>query len=99
MPEANPENRLPSHQAANGIDRIGARFGIAWAIRKKYSVRFQGHYVFSQGLRWNHGHPASFTSQLTQNVLLNAEIVSHYVKSRWLVFYSHDCNWLVRALA
>src|SRR5579872_7399719 len=62
MSETYPKDRVPSQQSPNRIDRIGTRLRIAGAIGEKYSIRFQRHYIFGQGLRGNHRNPAAFTT-------------------------------------
>src|ERR1700716_3913670 len=38
MTQTDPENRLPSHQSADRIDRIRTRLGIARPVRQEHSV-------------------------------------------------------------
>src|SRR5580700_116886 len=88
MAQADSKDRLPSHQPQNVIDRVGARFRISWSVRQEYTVGLQGQHVLRRHLRWDDCHLAAFSSQLAQDVLLDPEIVSHYVKPRRLVLYA-----------
>src|ERR1700688_4658702 len=69
MPQADAENRLPSHKPADRIDRIRARLRVAWTVREKNSVRLQGQHIFRRSLRRDHRHLAALAPQLAQNVL------------------------------
>src|SRR5215469_16271083 len=99
MPQADSENRLAAHQAANRVDRIRTWFRIAGAVRQEDSIRLQCEYIFRWSLRRNDGDFASLTAQLAQNVLLDSEVIGDHVKSRRLVFYSDYSDRLVGALA
>src|SRR5271157_947244 len=81
MAQANSENRLPSHQAANVIDRICAGLGIARAVRQEHSIGLQSHHVLRRSLRWDNRHLAAFSPQLAQNVLLDAEVIGDHVEA------------------
>ncbi len=48
MAQTDAEDRLPSHQPADVIHRIGAWLGIAGAVRQKDAVRLQRQHVFRQ---------------------------------------------------
>src|SRR5579863_6415113 len=76
MSQANAKDRLPTHQPANAVHGICTRLRITRSIRQKNSVRLQRQNILGQSLRRNHSHPTSFTTQLTQNVLFNTEIIS-----------------------
>src|SRR5271169_6234523 len=80
MSQADSENRLPSHQATNVVDRVGAGLGISRAIRKKHAVRLQRQHVLRRRLSRDDRHLAAFSAQFAQNVLLDAEIIGDYVK-------------------
>src|SRR5208337_631068 len=99
MSQANSKYRLASHQATNVVDRVGAGFRIARAVRQEDSVGLQGQHVLSRCLRRDYRHLATFSAQLAQDVLLDAEVVGDYVEARRLVFYSDNFVGQVRALA
>src|SRR5271156_5113240 len=84
MSQTNTKDRHSSHQPPNAVHGIRTRLRVAWTIRQKNSVRLQSHHIFRQSLRRNHRHPATFTAQLPQNVLLNPEVVRHHMKARRL---------------
>src|ERR1700724_1518979 len=94
MPQADAENRLPSHEPADRIHRVCTRLRIARTVRKKNSVRLQGQHVFRRSLRRDYRHFAALAAQLTQNVLLDPEVVGYHVKSRRLILYSYDSHRL-----
>src|ERR1700687_558832 len=87
MSQANSENRLPSHQSPNVVDRIRAGLGIARPVRQEHSVGLQGQHVLRRRLRRDYRHLATFSPQFAQNVLLDAEVVGDYVEAHRLVFY------------
>src|SRR5258707_3543652 len=62
MTQTDSENRLPSHQSADRIDRIRTRLGIARPVREEHSVRLEREDIFRPGFSRNHRHPASFTT-------------------------------------
>src|ERR1019366_1223865 len=98
MSQANSENWLPSHQAANVVDRVGTGLGISRAVREKYAVGLQRQHVLRRRLRRDYRHLAAFSPQLAQDVLLDAEVIGDYVEARWLIFYADDFVGQVRAL-
>src|SRR3977135_3867039 len=75
MSQADSENRLPSHQTPDVVDRVRAGFGIARAVRPKHSVGLQRQHVLRRRLRRDNCHLAAFSAQLAQNILLDAEVV------------------------
>src|SRR5437660_11599414 len=81
MSETDAEDGLASHEAADFVHCVGARFGIARAVRQKDAVGFERKNVFRWSLRRDDCDPAALAAQLTQNVLLNPEIISHYMKA------------------
>src|SRR4029077_10804944 len=80
MPQANSEDRLASHQPADGIDRVGTRFGVPRPIRQENAVRLQREHIFGWRLRRDDRHFAALAAQLAQNVLLDAEVVRDHVE-------------------
>ena len=62
MSEADAEDGLPSHQAANVVHCVGARLGIAGAVGEKNAVGFQRENVFGWSLR---GHDRDATTFAT----------------------------------
>src|SRR4051794_22765518 len=99
MSQADSEDRLAAHQAADVVYRVGAGFGIAGAVGEKNSVGLQRQHVFRWSLRRDNRHLATFAAQLAQDVVLDAEVVGDYVEAWRLVFDSDDFYRLVRALA
>src|ERR1700680_2581790 len=99
MPQADAENRLPSHKSADRIHRVRAGLRIAWPVRQKNSIRLQRQHILRRSLRRDHRHLAAFAAQLAQNVLLDAEVVRYHVKSWRLILHSDHSNRFVRALA
>src|ERR1700691_5038415 len=99
MPQANPEDRLASHESPNVIDSVSTGLGITGPGRQGNSVRLQCKYVLRRGLRRNDGPLAALSAQLAQNVLLDAEIIGDHMKARRLVFYSNNLVGQVRALS
>src|SRR5208282_5391533 len=99
MAQANSEDWLPSHQAANVVDRVGAGLGISRAVRQEHSVGLQRQHVLRRGLRWDYRHLAALSAQLAHDVLLDAEVIGDYVEARRLVFDSDYFVGQVRALA
>src|SRR5579863_5130129 len=81
MPQADSENRLPSHEPADGIYCVCAWLRVARAVREEDAVRLQGEHVLRLSLGRNYRHATAFAAQLAQNVLLDAEIVGHYVEA------------------
>src|SRR6266436_9720726 len=81
MSEADSKNRLSSHQAPNVVDGVRAGLGIAWAVRQEHAVGLQGQHVLRRGLRRDDRHLAAFSAQLTQNVLLDADVVGDHVEA------------------
>src|SRR5450759_459805 len=75
MPQANSENRLPSHQPPNVIDRVGAGLGIAWAVRQEHYVGLKSQHVLRRRLPRDDRHLAAFSPQLAQDVLLDAKVI------------------------
>src|ERR1700730_6070352 len=71
MAEANSEYRLPSHEPANVLYRIGARLRVTRPVGQKHSMRFQRENILRWSLRWNHSYFAAFAAQLAQNILLD----------------------------
>src|SRR5208282_5977249 len=98
MAQANSENRLPSHQAPDVVDRIGTGLGIARAVRQEHSVGLQRQHVLGCRLRRDYRYLAAFSAELAQDVLLDAEIVGDYVEACRLIFYSDDFVGQMRAL-
>src|SRR5258706_15217576 len=82
MSQADSEDRLASHQAPNIVDRICAGFGIARSVRQEHSIGLQRQHILGRGLRGDDRHLAAFSSQLPQDVLLDAEVVGDNVKAR-----------------
>ncbi len=80
MSQANPKNWLTSHKSPNVVHRVGARLRIARPVGQEYAIRFQREHVFRQSLRRHHRDLAAFAAQLAQDVLLDAVVVSHYMK-------------------
>ena len=62
MSEAVAEDGLASHEAADVIDRIGARLGISGAVGEEDSVRFQSENIFCGSLRGNNRYPAALAA-------------------------------------
>src|SRR5450432_816561 len=88
MAETNSEDRCLAHEATNIVCRVGARFGITGAVRKKHAVRTERHYVFRTGCGWYDGHAAAFIHQHAQDVLLDAVVVGDDVFGGCGVFYA-----------
>ena len=62
-------------------DGVVDRLGIAGAVREEDAVGLERQHVFRGGLGRNHRHAAAFARQHAQNVLLDAEVISHHMKS------------------
>src|ERR1035441_5199943 len=99
MAQTDSEDWLAAHQASYVIDRVGARFGIAGAVRKEYSVGLQCQNVFGCRLRRDYCDFAAFSTQLSQNILLDAKVVGDYVEALRLIFHAHDFVGKMRAFA
>src|ERR1039458_4689288 len=99
MAEADSEDGLTAHQAADVVDRVGAGLGVAGAVREEDSVGLQGQHVFGGGLRGDYRYFAAFAAQFAQDVLLDAEVVGDYMEARRLVLYSYYLVGEVRAFA
>src|SRR5580700_6614837 len=99
MTQADSEDGLAAHQAADVIDCVGAGLGIAGAVGEEDSVRLQGQNVFGSGLRGDYRYLTAFAAQFAQDVLLDAVVVGDYVETRRLVFDADDFIGEVRALA
>src|SRR5207245_1565343 len=99
MSQADTEDGLPSHEAADVIYRIGAGLGIAWAVREEHAVRFQGEHIFCWSLRRNHRYFATLTAQFAQDVLLDSVIVSYDVEAFRFILHPNDGYRLVGAFA
>src|SRR5436190_19941236 len=99
MPQADAKDRLPTHEPANGIHCVRTRLRISGTIRQEHSIRLQRKHIFRRSLGWDDSDFASFAAQFSQNVLLDAEVVRHYMKSRGLIFHSNHGNGLMRTLA
>src|SRR5208282_4536946 len=84
MPQADSEDRLPSHQTPNVVDRIGAGLGIARPSRQENAVGLQSQHILRRRLRRDYRHLAAFSPQLAQDVLLDAEVVSDHMEARRL---------------
>src|SRR5690242_5633698 len=61
MSEADAENRLATHEAANVVHRVGARLGITGTVREKDAVGLQRENVFRGSLRRYDRYLASLT--------------------------------------
>src|SRR3954453_15188359 len=99
MPQADAKDRLPTHEPANGIHCVRTRLRISGTIRQEYSIRLQRQHIFRRSLGWDDSDFASFAAQLSQNVLLDAEVVRHHMKSCRLVLHSDHGNGFMRTLA
>src|SRR5271154_4876912 len=99
MPQADSENWLASHEAANVIHRISAGFWIARTVRQKYAVRLQGQHIFRRRLRRDHRYLAAFSTQFAHDVLLDTEVIRDDVETRRLVPHPDNFVRQVRALA
>src|SRR2546423_4861315 len=99
MSQADTEDRLPSHEAANVINRVRARLGIAWSVGEKHAVRFQREHIFCLSLRRNNRYFATLAAQFAQDVLLDSIIVGYDVEALRLIFHANHCYGLVRAFA
>ena len=75
-------------QAANVLLRIGTGLGIAGTVGQKNAVGLQRQHIFGAGLRRHHCHLAAFAAQHAQNVVLDAVVVGHHMKTRRLVFHA-----------
>src|SRR5208283_1300311 len=99
MPQTNAKDGLAPHEPPYRIHGISTRLRIARTIRQKHSVRLQSQHVLRQSLRRHYRHPASLAAQFTQNILLNSKIISHYMKARRFILYSHHRDRFMRTLA
>src|SRR5208283_184156 len=99
MAEADSENRLASHQAANVVYRVGAGLGISRTVRQEDSVGLQGEPVLGCCLRRDYRHLAAFSAQFAEDVLFDAKVVGDYVDARRLVVDSVNFVGQVRALS
>src|SRR2546426_2818656 len=99
MSQADTEDGLPSHEAADVIYRVGAGLGIAWAVREEHAVRFQCEHIFCWSLRRNNRYLAALAAQLAQDVLFDSVIVGYDVKALRLIFHANHSYRLVRAFA
>src|SRR5436305_443862 len=62
MSEADAENRLASHKAADVVDRVGARLGIAGAVGEEDAIRLERENVFCWRLRGDDGYATAFAT-------------------------------------
>ena len=62
MSETDAEDGLAAHEAADVIDRVRARFGIARTVRKKDAVRLERKNVFGGSLRRDHRDFTAFAA-------------------------------------
>src|SRR6185437_7691549 len=63
MSKTNSEDRLATHQAANVVHGVRARFGIAGPIREKHTVRLERENIFGGSLRGNDRYLAALAAQ------------------------------------
>ena len=62
VPETNSEDGLASHEAADVIDGVGARLGVAGAVGEENPVGLEGENVFGGGLRRDNRDLAGLTA-------------------------------------
>src|SRR5438034_2113439 len=99
MPQADTEDWLSSHEAANVIYRVCAGLGIAWSVGQKHAVRFQRENVFCWSLCRDDCNFAALAAQFAQDVLLDSVIVGYDVEAFRFIFHAHDRYRLMRAFA
>src|SRR5260370_17042224 len=76
MPKANPENwDVPNH-FANVLDGVPHRLRVAWAVRKKDSIRLHFQNVFGGSLGGHNIDFAVVVDEQAQDVLLDSVVVS-----------------------
>src|SRR6266853_9873 len=78
MPQANPENRDVPNHFANVLDGVPHRLRVAWAVRKKDSIRLHFQNVFGGSLSGHNIDFAVVVDEQAQDVLLDSVVVSHH---------------------
>ena len=88
-PRARPINWWPKtdakhwpspNQFADVFLGVGHRLRIARPVGQEDAVGVQGQHILCRSFRRHHGDPAGFARQHAQNVVLDAEVVSHYMQ-------------------
>ena len=78
MPQANPEDRNARvHELLHLTDNPSQGSRIAWAIAEEHTRWLVGQHLFSRGSGRNHADTETALPQTPQDVVLDAEIVSH----------------------
>src|SRR5918992_3761334 len=76
MAQADTKNGFLADQLANVVFGIRHRVRVAGSIGQKYAIRLQSQNIFSGSIGRNDFHPATALGEISQNVVLDAEIVS-----------------------
>src|SRR5207248_693160 len=84
MSQADAEYRRFPEQAANVFDGVRAWLGITGAVGQKNAVWLKCEHIFCRRLRRHHRHVAALAGEHPQDVVLDAVVVSNYMKLRRL---------------
>ena len=82
MAQADAEDGLLADELADVGDLRLERLGIAGTVGEEDAVGLERQHIFGGGQRRNHGDAAADLHQAPQNVVFDAEIVSHHVIAR-----------------
>jgi hypothetical protein len=84
MPETDTEDRFFPNQLPDIPDGILDGCGIAWSIRQENAVWLHAEDVFGRSFRRNNGDLCTTAREVSQDVGLDAKVVSDNVERAWL---------------